>query len=213
MRELMPDVCLLEAADYRRMRWKNAGGWTTEIAVSPPDSGLNGQPFDWRVSLAEVTSDGEFSAFPGYDRTILLAAGAGMDLSFDTAPPQRIANPYMPFSFKGEWRSRCQLLNGPVQDFNVMSARAGWHHQCEIIRNASFTAADVPGIQTLIGYCFEGEAQVRVADKNEFQLKRGETLYCCAPRIPRRLEIAALGAESVLAMVTFTCWREPHEYA
>jgi len=131
------------------------------------------------VSLAEVTSDGEFSAFPGYDRTLLLAARA-LDLSFDTAPPQRVANPYMPFTFKGEWRCRCCLLNGPVQDFNVMSARAGWHHQCEIIRNTSFTAADVPGIQALIGYCFEGEARVRVAGKTNSNSSAAK--HCIAAR-------------------------------
>jgi environmental stress-induced protein Ves len=184
---------MLKPVDYRRMRWKNAGGWTTEIAVSPPDSGLNGKPFDWRVSLAEVESEGEFSAFPGYDRTILLAAGAGMQLSFDAAPPQRLAERYRPFSFKGEWRSHCRLLNGPVRDFNVMTARAGWRHRCEIIRNTVFTAPVAPEIQALIGYCFQGEAGVQMAGKREFALKSGETLYASAPWRQQRLQLTALG--------------------
>lgn len=124
MRELTDGVRLLEPGDYRRMRWKNGCGWTTEIAVSPAEAGLNVKPFDWRISMAEIEQDGEFSSFPGYERTILMAEGAGMELSFDAVPAQRLAQRFLPFAFKGEWRTRCHLLNGPVRDFNVMTARA-----------------------------------------------------------------------------------------
>ena len=57
--------------DYRLMPWKNGLGTTTEIAIHPAEADLAGQPFDWRVSMADVTTDGEFSRFPGYDRSIL----------------------------------------------------------------------------------------------------------------------------------------------
>src|SRR5487761_727801 len=88
MRELSRGICLLQPQDYRRMPWKNGLGMTTELAVSPVGAGLNGRPFDWRVSLAEIETGCEFSLFPGYDRSILLSEGAGMELSFDSAPPQ-----------------------------------------------------------------------------------------------------------------------------
>ncbi len=38
------------------MPWKNGGGVTTEICVSPPSGA-----FDWRVSIATVNADGPFS--------------------------------------------------------------------------------------------------------------------------------------------------------
>ncbi|MDP1908248.1 MAG: HutD family protein, partial [Hyphomicrobium sp.] len=41
---------ILRAKDYRRMPWKNGGGETTEIAISPEGAALDS--FDWRVSMA-----------------------------------------------------------------------------------------------------------------------------------------------------------------
>ena len=51
------------------MPWKNGGGETAEIAVSPPGAALD--DFDWRLSMARVETDGPFSAFPGIDRTLV----------------------------------------------------------------------------------------------------------------------------------------------
>ena len=65
---------VLRTADYRRMRWKNGGGWTTELAVSPEPGA---DAFDWRISIAEIESDGAFSTFPLCDRWIALLEGNG----------------------------------------------------------------------------------------------------------------------------------------
>lgn len=51
-------VTLLRRADYRRMRWKNGLGWTTEILRQPDHDG-----FDLRLSVAEIESDAPFSPF------------------------------------------------------------------------------------------------------------------------------------------------------
>ena len=42
----------LREADYRRMPWKNGGGETIEMMVSP--AGASFDTFDWRVSMAYV---------------------------------------------------------------------------------------------------------------------------------------------------------------
>lgn len=203
VRKLSDWIRVLEPADYRRMRWKNGGGWTTEIAVYPHDAGLTGKPFDWRVSLAEIENDGEFSVFPGYDRTILLAEGAGMELSFDAASTQRIAEYYMPFSFKGEWRCHCHLLNGPVRDFNVMTARAAYRHQCEIVRSATFPLSVTSPEQTLLMYCFHGEVGIQASDQPDVKFKSGETLCLSVARTRQQPHIAFLEESTVLALVTF----------
>jgi len=62
----------IRAADYRAMAWKNGQGMTREIAREPGDG-----DFLWRLSIAEVAASGDFSLFPGYDRTITLIEGAG----------------------------------------------------------------------------------------------------------------------------------------
>ena len=69
---------LIRSKSYRRMPWKNGGGETTEIAVSPQNASL--EAFDWRVSMARVESDGPFSAFPGIDRTLAVLEGQGIEL-------------------------------------------------------------------------------------------------------------------------------------
>ncbi|QBB72558.1 HutD family protein [Pseudolysobacter antarcticus] len=111
---------MLTTADYRRMRWKNGLGWTTEIAVSPADAIAD---YDWRVSIAEIENDCAFSAFPGFDRTLLVLHGAGIELTFDQAPSVILHERDRPAQFAGEWQATCRLLNGPTRDFNVMTRR------------------------------------------------------------------------------------------
>ncbi|TIN81446.1 MAG: HutD family protein, partial [Mesorhizobium sp.] len=69
---------ILRAAEYRSMPWKNGGGVTTEIAVSPSGAGLD--DFDWRVSMARVELSGPFSQFAGIDRTLAVLEGEGIVL-------------------------------------------------------------------------------------------------------------------------------------
>ena len=66
---------LIQYASLRPTPWKNGGGVTTELAMSPPGAGLDN--FDWRVSLASIAEDGPFSQFPGVDRTLVMVAGDG----------------------------------------------------------------------------------------------------------------------------------------
>lgn len=112
---------LLRARDYQRTRWKNDGGWTTEIA-SRADEG-RGEGFLWRVSIAEIETDGPFSVFPGVQRDLLMLAGNGMDLDINDQPPHRLAQRFQHIRFQGEDTINCRLLAGPTRDFNVMAQR------------------------------------------------------------------------------------------
>ncbi len=113
-------VTYLRQSDYRRQRWKNGGGWTTELAVSPRDADGD---FDWRVSIAEIESDGAFSTFPHCDRHIALLEGNGMRLEFDAAQPALLERRLQFVAFAGEWKTYGSLLDGPVRDFNVIARR------------------------------------------------------------------------------------------
>ena len=123
---------ILRNADYRRMRWKNGDGWTTELAVFPEATGDAGSAFDWRISIAEIERDGAFSTFPHYERYIALLDGIGMELHFDAAPSVRLDRRLQFFRFAGEWQTDGRLLSGPVRDFNVIVRRDAiraevWH--------------------------------------------------------------------------------------
>jgi hypothetical protein len=91
---------IIRAADYRRMRWKNGGGETIEIAVSPPDSSLD--DFHWRVSMAHVASAGPFSHFTGVDRSLAVIAGDGIVLRLGGRGEVKLTHAAAPFAFPGD---------------------------------------------------------------------------------------------------------------
>ncbi len=111
---------LIGAKDCHRTRWKNDGGWTTELARS---AGTDGDVFRWRVSIADIETDGPFSSFPGITRDLLLLAGSGVELDIDDDPPLRLRSRFERVRFEGESRVECRLLAGATRDFNVMARR------------------------------------------------------------------------------------------
>ncbi len=116
---------IVSPAQHRLMPWRNGGGTTAEIASEPADTPAG---FRWRLSLAEVGTDGPFSAFPGCCRTIMLLSGRGMDLTIadpgDLPRTVRLDRPHEPFDFDGEATTSCKLVAGPVRDLNVIADRS-----------------------------------------------------------------------------------------
>lgn len=111
---------VVRAADRVAMPWKNGGGVTHEVVRV----GEGAAGFAARVSMAEVATDGPFSAFPGVDRVILLLDGAGFVLRRGDGLEVRVDRPHVPFAFLGEDAWHCRLVDGPVLDLNVMTDRA-----------------------------------------------------------------------------------------
>ena len=110
---------VLHSSDYQRMPWKNGGGTTTEIWKAASADG----EMLWRLSIADVASDGPFSAFPGIDRFIMVIEGKGMELTVD-GRSQRLDDLFQPFAFSGDAKTDCRLVAGPIRDFNLMVARS-----------------------------------------------------------------------------------------
>lgn len=171
-------VRLLSPSDYKLMPWKNGRGFTTELAVFPAHADLKGVSFDWRISMADVVEDGEFSAFPGYDRTLVVAQGKGMELSFDAASaPSRLDGPGSGVAFSGDWKTHGRLLEGPVRDFNVMSARARVQHQCEVVSGAPVEFVWEPGQETLFCHCIGGHVALKMRGSDEWLLQAEHSLW------------------------------------
>jgi len=80
------------------MPWRNGLGTTVELLKQdlPDEAG-----FAWRLSMADVTTDGEFSNFSGYDRTLLLLEGNGLTLDCGGAL-HRLEQPLQAARFRGE---------------------------------------------------------------------------------------------------------------
>ncbi|CCV06329.1 conserved hypothetical protein [Mesorhizobium metallidurans STM 2683] len=120
---------ILRAAEYRVMPWKNGGGTTTEIAVSPDGAGLD--DFDWRVSMARVESGGPFSGFAGVDRTLAVLEGGGVALDIAGRAPTELTGASAPFSFPADVPTQAALIAGPITDLNVMTRRGRMTHKVE----------------------------------------------------------------------------------
>jgi environmental stress-induced protein Ves len=124
-------VKILRAADYKIMPWKNGMGSTTEIAISPADAKLD--DFEWRVSMAQVASDGPFSSFAAIDRTLLVLEGNGLNLSVASQPVSRIDRETI-HSFPGDQLTSATLVDGAIVDLNVMSRRDSVSHDVQRIK-------------------------------------------------------------------------------
>ncbi|WFP74576.1 HutD family protein [Mesorhizobium sp. WSM4906] len=120
---------ILRAAGYRVMPWKNGGGTTAEIAISPDGAGLD--DFDWRISMARVETGGPFSSFVGVDRTLAVLEGDGIVLDIAGRPPARLTAASAPLSFPGDVRTGAALIGGPITDLNVMTRRGRFSHAVE----------------------------------------------------------------------------------
>lgn len=123
---------ILRASDYKHMPWKNGGGETVEIAVSPERGTL--ADFDWRISMATVASDGAFSSFPGLDRSLSILDGAGLMLFIEGRPPKRLTASDPPLSFPADVPTSARLTDGPVTDLNIMTRRHALKHRVRRLR-------------------------------------------------------------------------------
>lgn len=105
---------VIRAADTASQPWKNGGGVTQELLAWPQREG-------WvvRLSLADITQDGPFSAFPGVQRWFVVLHGAGVRLAFaDGVRVQRRGD--VALQFDGAAAPGCELIDGPTQDLNLM---------------------------------------------------------------------------------------------
>lgn len=101
--------------DVSPQPWRNGGGVTRELLAWPTVN-------DWvvRISVADITRDGPFSAFSGVDRWFAVLQGEGVRLG---DPPTCVTNESEPTRFAGELAPSCALISGPTRDLNLMIAR------------------------------------------------------------------------------------------
>ena len=190
---------LIPASAYRRMPWKNGGGETVEIAVSPESATLN--DFAWRLSMARVEAPGPFSLFPGVDRTLALLEGQALVLNVDgriaTLTPDSA-----PLTFPADVPTHAELPEGGITDLNVMSRRGQAAH------SAYRKVVDAPESLTCEGddtflLVRTGAVAVR-ADGSELTVRSGETLHMAAST-GRVIEVVPHDT-AVLYVVSFRPW-------
>jgi uncharacterized protein len=174
---------VINPAHWQTQRWQNGAGITHQLARADDEQGLR-----WRISIAEVASDGPFSQFNNIDRIILLLEGSGFRLFGVGSEPQLLDKPLQPFAFAGDTAVNCCLINGPVRDFNLMYRRGIVSATLEVL------AID-PAVQqvALSAQCFMYVASGTihaVINHHNYQLEAGQTLCLSDETAPLLLSSA-----------------------
>jgi len=155
---------------YKKMRWKNGAGYTFELARSAGD---DLDAFDWRISVADVKTSGDFSKFSGLQRILTVLEGQGLVLHIDGEARQ--LNTLQSAQFSGSSAVSCELIAGTVRDFNLIydpqKLLARYHWITQTSTTEIFSSADLVFIfnQSL-------EALEIIIDQQIFHLKHQESL-------------------------------------
>jgi environmental stress-induced protein Ves len=191
-------MIVLPQADYVAVPWKNGGGLTREILKVPPDA----TAFDWRLSLATIETPGPFSAFDGYDRTLVLMQGAGVELDFGSQGRAVLQAPGQLAAFDGGWATSCTLIDGPSSDLNLIVSKARAESRVRLIKVATPELIYTAGWEETLICCVTGAAQIEDAAGRIIMLSGADVARCtpedgvltCAPDgvAPALLFVAAL---------------------
>ncbi|PKG85468.1 hypothetical protein CXF85_05480 [Colwellia sp. 75C3] len=112
------NIKLTTPDEFTLVPWKNGLGHTTELAISDGGSLDN---FAWRLSIASVLNDGDFSNFAGYQRNLVLIEGNGLTLDHRNGDVDKLAQLLDIARFDGASKTHGALVNGGIKDFNIMT--------------------------------------------------------------------------------------------
>lgn len=108
-------IHLISAAAAVPQAWRNGGGQTRELLVWPAQG-----PWRLRISRADISADGPFSAFSGVTRWFAVLHGQGVALTMQgTRREMRTSDDGL--RFDGALAPECELLDGPTEDLNLMA--------------------------------------------------------------------------------------------
>ena len=137
--------------------WRNGGGQTRELLRWPADADT---PWQLRISLADIDSNGPFSAFENVDRWFAVVEGAGVVLSF-ADDKKRLSKASPPLRFEGGAPPQCELIDGPTRDLNLMLQNGSGQMQTALDRLAWRPAAAQCGLFTTVaGYIHVGSKPI-----------------------------------------------------
>jgi environmental stress-induced protein Ves len=147
---------IIRYAELKSEPWRNGGGVTRELASHPKAASAQDGAWDWRVSIAELTKAGDFSAFPGMERVLTVIDGELLLLTVDGA--EHPLEKYRPFRFSGEASTYGALPTGDVRDLNVITRTDAFKGYTSIIELSKKRAH--PVFEGQLAVLLQGQATV-----------------------------------------------------
>ena len=150
---------IIRYAELKAHPWRNGGGVTRELASHPTAASQDGPAaagWDWRVSIADMSRAGDFSAYPGMDRVLTVVEGELLLLSVDGA--EHPLEKYRPLRFSGDAVASGALPTGDIRDLNVITRRGVFKGYTSIIELSKKRAH--PVFEGQFGILLQGQASV-----------------------------------------------------
>ena len=169
----------IRQSDYVAMPWKNGMGVTHEICSSDV-----GGTILWRLSLAEVQSDGPFSTFENLERITTVIEGLGMRLA--SADNEIDALPLKPINFSGDIALTGYCNSTPIRNFNLIFDPKRIVADVQVLTKPSETDLSCPVGVTLAVYlldCASASDSMQEPRKGDtYILNPGDQLESCKIR-------------------------------
>lgn len=141
--------------------WANGGGTTREL--------LRAEDGSWRVSLADIEQDGQFSSFPGRRRLLTVIDGVVLALVVDGA--EQVVEPRRPFPFDGDAEVSASIPEGPVRALNVIADPAVVSPHVTVLELGRSSTLPIAADQAAL--VLQGRAQVAGVEASPYDLVEG----------------------------------------
>lgn len=159
--------------NFRTIPWKNGLGHTTELAIS---EGGSLDDFDWRLSIASVVNDGDFSNFAGYQRNLVLIEGEGLTLNHGNDDIDELTNLLDIARFDGGSNTHGTLVNGGIKDFNIMTNQLSFSPQVDCYIEQQIVTVELSEDTLLFAYSLTDDMVVTTPENNRCSVPVGHLI-------------------------------------
>ncbi len=174
-------LTIISPDKFKQIPWKNGQGTTTELAISE-NSTLD--DFSWRLSIASVVADGQFSDFSGYWRNLVLISGDGIALEHNLnneIRTDKLTELLQVSSFAGASKTYGKLVNGNINDFNVMTNIE--EHKAEVSTYTNKEKVKIKTCDLCFVYSLANEVKINNSQQETQILPVGHLLKITTPTI------------------------------
>lgn len=189
------------------MPWRNGLGSTLEIAREP----VTGAEFAWRLSLADIEEDTDFSAYPGYSRALVLVDGLSLRLRFRGHGHCFLDAKTRSARFEGDWLTHCAVPKGPCTDLSLIVRRGRGARPVTVVRAPTVlhlkTTRRVVISENLHGALFVLDGSVAIAEamRGRSRTVQARQTLLLSPGPRRILTLRSIGESA--AQLVILRWR------
>lgn len=166
-------LTIISPEKFKTIPWKNGLGHTTELAIS---EGGTLDSFDWRLSIASVVNEGDFSNFAGYQRNLVLIEGNGLTLDHRNGDVDKLTKLLDIARFDGGCNTHGALVNGAIKDFNIMTNQASFSAEVNCYVKQQSITIELLADSLVFAYSLSKEMVVQSDEKQDRSIAVGHLM-------------------------------------